>query len=285
MGRASEISGLFSTYGYAHNQLNKERPRHCETPASSALREYLNAPRSTERSPQEHFSPVAEPIARSTTMGWPYLFLDLTPDEKSHRRELLTQYALYSQLSALIPILGYGVYRLCAALFARKGAFGVAYSALRQSPGTTESTQGSKDVSFNAISKRWRSVQWWLHDEVAPDWGLRGRWIAAFLWTFWLLLLCVLRTGHGKQISNMLASRCEGCPSNVNNSHANPAVLKQNHKLHTSPDFPHQCAKFFLYNTDSPDRLPPCHETLRKRGCGSATSPVFLVNANSLFSS
>lgn len=141
-------------------------------------------------------------------MGWPYHFLDLTPDEKSHRRELLTQYAFYSQLSALIPILGYGVYRLCAALFARKGAFGVAYSALRQSPGSTESSRESKDVSLKAISKQWRSVQWWLHDEVAPDWGLRGRWIAAILWTFWLLLLCVLQTGHGKQTPTMLESSC-----------------------------------------------------------------------------
>lgn len=154
-------------------------------------------------------------------MGWPYHFLDLTPDEKSHRRELLTQYAFYSQLSALIPILGYGAYRLSVALFARKGAFGVAYSALRQSPGITESTHESKDVSFNAISKWWRPIQWWLRDEVAPDWGLRGRWIAASLWAFWLLLLCFLRTGHGKHFSTMLASRCQGCLSNVNNSHIN----------------------------------------------------------------
>lgn len=253
--------------------------------------------RSTECSPHEHFSPVAEPTERSVTMGWPYHFLDLTPDEKSHRRELLAQYAFYSQLSALIPILGYGVYRLCVEMFARKGAFSVVYSALRQSPGTAESARESEDVSFNAICKRWRSVQWWLHDEVAPDWGLRGRWIAAFFWTFWLLLLCVLRTGHGKQISTILASRCQGCPSNVNklsrkpqHLHLNkPRSLEQRDKLldllNTSSDFPCQCAKYFLCNTDSPDRLPPCHETLRKRGRRSATSPVSLVNANSLFSS
>ena len=180
-------------------------------------------------------------------MGWPYLFLDLTPDEKSHRRELLTQYALYSQLSALIPILGYGVYRLCAALFAWKGAFGIAYSALRQSPGTTQSTRESKDVSFNAISKRWRSVRWWLHDEVAPGWGLRGRWIAAFLWTFWLLLLCVLRTGHGKQIFNHVGVKMRRMPLERQQLSRQPRGLEA--ETQTARSFKH----FIRFST------PMCH--------------------------
>ncbi|KAJ5167279.1 uncharacterized protein N7482_006060 [Penicillium canariense] len=129
-------------------------------------------------------------------MSWPYHFLDLTPDEKAHRRELLSQYAFFSQLSVLIPILGYGVYRLGAWLLARKGAFDVAYAALWQSPGSTESAGDSSAVSRKAIARRWRSVQWWWNGEVAPNWGLRGQWIAASVWTVWLLGLCLLQTGH-----------------------------------------------------------------------------------------
>lgn len=136
-------------------------------------------------------------------MGWPYHFLDLTPDEKSHRRELLSQYAFLSQVSMLIPILGYGIYRLCAWLFVRKGEFDVAYSALRELPGSTESTRESKGVSLKVITRRWRALQWWLNGEVAPNWGLRGRWIAAIVWILWLLVLSFVQTGHGKQ-----------CPSN-----------------------------------------------------------------------
>lgn len=151
-----------------------------------------------ERSAREHISSIEGLLNRSFTMGWPYHFLDLTPDEKSHRQELLSQYAFISQLSVLIPIFGYGIYRLCAWLFVRKGAFDVAYSALRELPGSTESTRKSKGVSFKAIARRWRALQWWLNGEIAPNWGLRGRWIAAIVCTIWLLVLCFVQTGHGK---------------------------------------------------------------------------------------
>ena len=206
----SGISGLFSLHLWLRVQPSEQRTTSTlRDPSPECATRASQCTRSIKRSLHEHLSPVTEPDERIVTMGWPYHFLDLTPDEKSHRRELLTQYAFYSQLSALIPILGYGVFRLYAALFARKGAFGVAYSALRQSPGSTQSSRESKDVSLKVISKRWRSVQWWLHGEVTPNWGLRGRWIAAILWTLWLLLLCLLQTGHGKQTPTILASRCQ----------------------------------------------------------------------------
>jgi hypothetical protein len=137
-------------------------------------------------------------------MGWPYHFLDLTPDEKSHRQELLSQYAFFSQVSVLIPTLGYGIYRVCTWLFVRKGAFNVAYSALRELPGSTESTRESKGVSFKAIARRWRALQWWLNGEIAPNWGLRERWTAAIVWIVWLLVLCFVQTGHGKQFPSVL---------------------------------------------------------------------------------
>ncbi|KAF3397985.1 Ferric/cupric reductase transmembrane component 2 [Penicillium rolfsii] len=129
-------------------------------------------------------------------MGWPYHFVDLTPDEKSHRRDLLSQYAFISQVSVLFPILGYGIYRFCAWIFIRKRAFDVAYSALRQLPGGTESTLEPKGVSSNVIAQRWRTLRWWLNGEIAPNWGLRGRWIAAIVWISWLLVLCFVQTGH-----------------------------------------------------------------------------------------
>ncbi|KAJ5770664.1 uncharacterized protein N7511_002715 [Penicillium nucicola] len=124
-------------------------------------------------------------------MPWPWHFVDLSSDEKDHRRRLLDQYALYSQLSILVLALGYRVYRLSTWLLGEKQRLHVAYTALGQSPVGIEPARGWS----RAAARRWWSAIWWLNSEISPNVGLIGRWIAAVAWTLWLLFLSVNQTG------------------------------------------------------------------------------------------
>lgn len=136
-------------------------------------------------------------------MGWPYQFLDLTSDEKAQRRELLDQYAFFAQVSVLVPLLACATARLCVWLVARTGFLDVEYSALSQLP-ESGGASGQPKLGRNrrrTISQRWRQAQWWLDEELASGWGLRGRWIVAIVWTLWLLGLCALETENGKQLA------------------------------------------------------------------------------------
>lgn len=130
-------------------------------------------------------------------MPWPWHFVHLSSDEKDHRRRLLDQYAVYSQVSILVPILSYQVYRLIAWVLSKKGRAHVAYTALGQSPVRLESARGWSRTA----ARRWRSTVWWLNGEISPDLGVGGRWTAAVAWTCWLLFLSVNQTGDGKQLS------------------------------------------------------------------------------------
>ncbi|CAG7979045.1 unnamed protein product [Penicillium nalgiovense] len=124
-------------------------------------------------------------------MPWPWHFVHLSSDEKDHRRRLLDQYAVYSQVSILVPILSYQVYRLIAWVLSKKGRAHVAYTALGQSPVRLESARGWSRTA----ARRWRSTVWWLNGEISPDLGVGGRWTAAVAWTCWLLFLSVNQTG------------------------------------------------------------------------------------------
>jgi hypothetical protein len=129
-------------------------------------------------------------------MPWPWRFVHLSSDEKDHRRRLLDQYAVYSQLSVLVPVLSYQVYRLIAWALSKKGRAHVAYTALGQSPVGIEPARGWSRTA----ARRWRSTVWWLSGEISPNLGVRGRWIAGVAWISWLLFLCVNQTGDGKQL-------------------------------------------------------------------------------------
>jgi hypothetical protein len=126
-------------------------------------------------------------------MAWPYHFIDLDDEQKLQRRELLDRYGLYAQLSALIPILGYQLYKFGAWIYTEKLCSKVVVS---EDPTSVSSKRGDK--TSGVVVQTWRSVLWWLEDEVAPGWGLIGHWIAAGCWTSWLLFLCIHKTGDGK---------------------------------------------------------------------------------------
>lgn len=126
-------------------------------------------------------------------MSWPYRFVDLTHEQRHERRVLLDRYGVYAQLSALVPIALYQLYRLTAWVYSERQKIKPGYSAVPGSPAAKKVRQ-SKAAR---IAKKWRITVWWLGGDLAPGWGLRGHWIAGLAWTTWLLFLCIHGTGDG----------------------------------------------------------------------------------------
>lgn len=135
-------------------------------------------------------------------MNWPYHFVDLSKEEIHERRLLLDRYGIYSQLSALVPIIGYQLYRLSLWVYSERISSKVAYAAVPSSPDRKKKNTSS----VGAVKAKWRSVVWWLGGEVAPKLGLglRGQWVATSIWVVWLGFLGVHRTGDGMFYSMLL---------------------------------------------------------------------------------
>ena len=159
--------------------------------------------------------PRPRSIQRFPAMAWPYHILDLSTEQKHLRRELLDRYGVYAQLSALIPILAYQLYRLLVWVYSERQRSRRAYFEVPSSPVSKHARRSSS----GAATKKWRSMMWWLEGEVAPGWGLRNRWIAGTAWTSWLLFLCIHRTGDG-----MYSSRLHW-PSQLNCRRASILIL------------------------------------------------------------
>ncbi|KAI0517852.1 ferric reductase like transmembrane component [Xylaria bambusicola] len=127
-------------------------------------------------------------------MSWPYQFLDLDQAQKQARRHALDRYGLIAQLSALVPVALFLLYRLAAWGIARAtGSDGGNYAAVPNSPVLKRhrlSTVGS-------WRSRARKLAWWFGDDVVLgwNWGPRDQIILGTAWTIWLLILCVVGTG------------------------------------------------------------------------------------------
>ncbi|KAK1831279.1 Ferric/cupric reductase transmembrane component 2 [Podospora conica] len=121
-------------------------------------------------------------------MAWPYHFMDLNPAEKQLRREALDRYALYAQLSAVVPVVLGMLYR-------------VAKSTLKSRSKNTYSSVPNPSLK-NRESGGWpstvRKVRWWLADEMAPGkpMGTRDQWVVGLSWAAWMLMLSVAGTGQ-----------------------------------------------------------------------------------------
>ncbi|KAJ8063656.1 hypothetical protein OCU04_007519 [Sclerotinia nivalis] len=125
-------------------------------------------------------------------MTWPYrIYFNHTSSEKDQRRILLDRYGLYAQLSILIPIVLYNLYRLAIWVYSERQRSKVDYSAVPSSP-TLKKRRNSKRATWG---RKGRSLAWWLGGDVGRGWGERGHWIVAGLWGVWLGFLCVHRTG------------------------------------------------------------------------------------------
>jgi hypothetical protein len=98
-------------------------------------------------------------------MAWPnYHFIDLAGDEKHARRQTLDRYALYAQLSALVPVAVLLLYRV-ARRAARAGASGGSagdYAAVPSSPVLKE----RRNSNAGAWAARSGRARWWLGEDV-----------------------------------------------------------------------------------------------------------------------
>ncbi|KAL2127552.1 hypothetical protein VTI74DRAFT_10558 [Chaetomium olivicolor] len=128
-------------------------------------------------------------------MAWPnYHFIELSLAEKQARRETLDKYALYAQLSALVPVAVLLCCRLVQRVAIPSGSKG-GYDAIPSSPVLKE----RRNSSMGSWRSRSRRAHWWLGEDVVVGGlvlGQRDQWVVGILWTAWLLLLCVLETGE-----------------------------------------------------------------------------------------
>lgn len=102
-------------------------------------------------------------------MGWlTYHFLDLSPPEKQDRRQTLDRYALYAQLSALVPLAVVLLYRLGKLI---SHASWLGFSA-RKTGRRYEAVPGSPVLKERRLSSvgvwavRSRRARWWLGEDV-----------------------------------------------------------------------------------------------------------------------
>ncbi|KAI1427711.1 ferric reductase like transmembrane component [Xylaria sp. FL1777] len=129
-------------------------------------------------------------------MGWPYQFVDLDAEQLQARRHALDRYGLIAQLSTLVPVALFLLYRLVAwGIVKLTGSDRGRYAAVPDSP-----TLKRQRLS---VVGSWRTgagkVAWWFGDDVVFlgwNWGPRDQIIAGAVWTIWLLVLCVVGTGN-----------------------------------------------------------------------------------------
>ncbi|KAI1293174.1 ferric reductase like transmembrane component [Xylaria venustula] len=129
-------------------------------------------------------------------MSWPYQFVDLDEAQRHARRLALDRYGLVAQLSTLVPVALFLLYRFVAWAVAKATGSGRGtYAAVPDSP-TLKQQRLSVVGSWSAFA---RQVAWWFGDDVVFlgwSWGPRDQLIAGAVWTIWLLFLCVVGTGN-----------------------------------------------------------------------------------------
>lgn len=143
------------------------------------------------------FSTACSLDTKVFAMSWPYHFVDLTQEDIIKRRTLLDRYGVYAQLSALVPVFTYQLYRLAVWVSYQRRRPQVGYAQVPSTPGSPVQKQIRLSTS-GELAKQWRSTLWWLEGELYPGWGLRGHWIAGLTWASWLLFLTGHRTGDGE---------------------------------------------------------------------------------------
>ena len=124
-------------------------------------------------------------------MGFPYHFVDLNNEQNLRRRQLLDGYGQFAQLSILLLPL---VCQLCFGLrllISRTWPFKSQTVKEHQSPVVSGFKQSPRGNLTNLLTR----VRWFLDEEVFVGWNTRQEWLAAILWTMWLLVLVFRNTG------------------------------------------------------------------------------------------
>ncbi|KAM0528913.1 hypothetical protein ACHAO3_004562 [Verticillium nonalfalfae] len=103
-------------------------------------------------------------------MGWPYRFLTLSPEEVQLRRQALDRYAIYAQMSALLPIFIPLIQRIVERYTRGREVTRGAYDVVPDSP----LFKSRKGTVVGRLLAKARIVQWWSRDEViinGQSWG------------------------------------------------------------------------------------------------------------------
>lgn len=137
-------------------------------------------------------------------MAWPYNTSPLTDGEKQARRQVLDFYARLAFVSSLLPAIAFLSLRLFHTIKSKVLGQSAAqkhgkYAQVPNSP-LAKAQRLSPSGTFDS---KLRIFRWWTRDKVHAfgyDWGHRDEWILAGTYSTWLLVLCVLGTGHGKAI-------------------------------------------------------------------------------------
>ncbi|KAH6677409.1 ferric reductase-like protein like transmembrane component [Halenospora varia] len=106
-------------------------------------------------------------------MAWPYHLVDLNEAQKHQRRILLDRYGVFAQLSALVPVIGFLLYRLGNWVVKERKRADVKYDAVPSSP----RAKHARLASTGSVVKRVRAGKWWLDSEVGKGWGERKIWV------------------------------------------------------------------------------------------------------------
>ena len=134
-------------------------------------------------------------------MAWPYEFITLTDEEKHLRRLSLDQYASLAHWSAFAPI------PLILLLQLAKRVVRVISRRARDDGGEYQQVPGSPlakarhMAASGELAARWRRFIWWMGDDIfffGEHRGQRDEWVLGAVWMAWLLALCVVGTGRGK---------------------------------------------------------------------------------------
>ena len=125
-----------------------------------------------------------------------YYFETLNDEQKHQRREYLDWYGFAAQWSVLVVFALYQVSFFIAWVLKS----GLNYERPK-SPSFNKSTEGPLRW-LKSLRSGCNNLVWWLQTDVIAgwNWGTRGEWVGATLWTVWLLYLCIAHTGNGTYI-------------------------------------------------------------------------------------
>ena len=125
---------------------------------------------------------------------WTWQFVTLDHEQILARRVTLDRYGIYAQLSVLIPVFAFQLFRLGRWVYSERQRTKVPYLEVPTSPTLKRHRESRRGTIFRA----WHTVEWWLEGEVMPQWGTRGHWLGAGIWGSWLLFLSIHGTGDGE---------------------------------------------------------------------------------------
>lgn len=133
------------------------------------------------------------PLIPAANMDWPWhINTSISLDQKMERRVLLDRYGTYAQLSALIPIAVYWLYRLGVWVFHARQRVKPWHAAIPGSPQRKE----FRATKTGRVATKLRAFRFWL-DGNRPGKEKRVHQLAGLAWLAWLLFLSVHRTGDG----------------------------------------------------------------------------------------